>query len=197
MFGFWGRRLVLFFLLLIVDFLGLGLGSCLFGCFCGFGLLFALWLWGGLAVFEGFLDETDIGAYDGGVDGLVVHGLVPAYYVGVSARHFLSKKYWKPRLRMPATKRSAREMRSPTKKVWTKKVVVENAGGFEGGVEGIGDDLFVIGVSADEGAEGGREGGGDLVVGEGHPADDAGVVLLGFAKEGGLLVLGCDCSGGA
>jgi len=31
-------------------------------------------------------------------------------------------------------------------------------------------------------------------VGEGHPAEDAGVVLLGLAKKGGLLVLGGDCA---
>ena len=31
------------------------------------------------------------------------------------------------------------------------------------------------------------------MVGEGHPSDDGGVVLLGLAKEAGLLVLRGDC----
>lgn len=52
--------------------------------------------------------------------------------------------------------------------------------------------LLVVRVAANERAEPAAEGGKDLSVGERHPAEDGGVVLLGLAEQGGLLVLGGD-----
>ena len=52
--------------------------------------------------------------------------------------------------------------------------------------------LLVEGVAANERTEPAAEVREELGVGEGHPAEDGGVVLLGLAEEGGLLVLGGD-----
>lgn len=55
------------------------------------------------------------------------------------------------------------------------------------------DVLLVVGILSDEWAEPGTELWQQSGVGEGHPLEDQGVVLLGLAQEGGLLVLGSDC----
>jgi hypothetical protein len=75
-----------------------------------------------------------------------------------------------------------------------EEVVLEDLDGGLGGLEGLVDVLLVVGVTADQGTESGTKDREDLSVGEGHPAEDAGVVLLGLAEEGGLLVLGGDCA---
>jgi hypothetical protein len=75
-----------------------------------------------------------------------------------------------------------------------EEVVLEDLDGGLGGLEGLVDALLVVGVTADQGTERGAKDREDLGVGEGHPAEDAGVVLLGLAEEGGLLVLGGDCA---
>lgn len=74
-----------------------------------------------------------------------------------------------------------------------KEVVLEDLDIGSGGLEVVVDALLVVGVTADQRAEGATESGEDLGVGEGHPAEDAGVVLLGLTEKGGLLVLGGDC----
>jgi hypothetical protein len=75
-----------------------------------------------------------------------------------------------------------------------EEVVLEDLDGGLGGLDGLVDALLVVGVTADQGTERGAEDREDLGVGEGHPAEDAGVVLLGLAEESGLLVLGGDCA---
>lgn len=54
--------------------------------------------------------------------------------------------------------------------------------------------LLVVWVLADQRTEPGSELGKELSVGERHPAQDGGVVLLGLAEKAGLLVLRCDCT---
>ena len=75
-----------------------------------------------------------------------------------------------------------------------EEVVLEDLDGGLGGLEGLVDALLVVGVTADQRTERGTKDREDLGVGEGHPAEDAGVVLLGLAEESGLLVLGGDCA---
>lgn len=75
-----------------------------------------------------------------------------------------------------------------------EEVVLENLDVGLGGLEGVVDALLVVGVTADQGTERGTKAREEVRVGEGHPAEDAGVVLLGLAKKGGLLVLGGDCA---
>lgn len=75
-----------------------------------------------------------------------------------------------------------------------KEVVLKDLDVGLGGLEVLIDALLVVGVTADQGTERGAKGREDLGVGEGHPAEDAGVVLLGLAEESGLLVLGGDCA---
>lgn len=75
-----------------------------------------------------------------------------------------------------------------------EEVVLEDLDVGSGSLEVVVDALLVVGVTADQRTERGAEGREDLGVGEGHPAEDAGVVLLGLAKKGGLLVLGGDCA---
>lgn len=74
-----------------------------------------------------------------------------------------------------------------------EEVVLEDLDVGGGGLEVVIDVLLVVGVTTDQRAERATESGEDLGVGKGHPAEDAGVVLLGLAKKGGLLVLGGDC----
>jgi len=61
---------------------------------------------------------------------------------------------------------------------------------LEGDLDNLIDGLLVVGREAEEGAEPASQGGEELAVGEGHPAHDGGIVLLGLTQEGGLLVLG-------
>ena len=75
-----------------------------------------------------------------------------------------------------------------------EEVVLEDLDGGLGGLDGLVDALLVVGVTADQRTERGAKDREDLGVGEGHPAEDAGVVLLGLAEESGLLVLGGDCA---
>lgn len=57
---------------------------------------------------------------------------------------------------------------------------------------GLIDGLLVVAIETEERAVPGSEAGDDLAVGEGHPAHDGGIVLLGLAEKSGLLVLGGD-----
>lgn len=61
---------------------------------------------------------------------------------------------------------------------------------LQGDLGDIVDGLLVVGVEAEERAVPGTEAGENLAVGEGHPANNGSVVLLGLAEESGLLVLG-------
>ena len=70
-----------------------------------------------------------------------------------------------------------------------EEVFVEDRNGFEGIFASFVNVLFVVRVTADQWAEPASKGWEDLLVGEGHPADDGGIVLLGLAKKGGFLIL--------
>lgn len=73
------------------------------------------------------------------------------------------------------------------------EVVLENSKGVVGSLDSLIDNLLVVALEAQEGAVPASKAGENLAVGERHPADDGSVVLLGLAKEGGLLVLGGHC----
>jgi hypothetical protein len=73
-----------------------------------------------------------------------------------------------------------------------EEVVLEDLGVSLGGLEVVVDALLVVGVTADQRTESTAKTREKVGVGEGHPAEDAGVVLLGLAEKGGLLVLGGD-----
>ena len=70
-----------------------------------------------------------------------------------------------------------------------KKVFIENRHGFKGVLASFVNILFVVRVAANEWAEPASEGWEDLMVGEGHPADDGGIILLSLPKKAGFLIL--------
>ena len=70
-----------------------------------------------------------------------------------------------------------------------EEMLIEDRHGFKGVFAGFVNVLFVVRVAADEWAEPASEGWENLMVGEGHPADDGGVILLGFAEKAGFLIL--------
>jgi hypothetical protein len=71
-------------------------------------------------------------------------------------------------------------------------VSLEDSDGAQGNLGSLIDGLLVVGLEAEQRAVPSTETGQKLTVGEGQPADDGSIVLLGLAKEGGLLVLGGD-----
>lgn len=73
------------------------------------------------------------------------------------------------------------------------EVGLESTNGLQGDLGDLIGGLLVVGLKAEEGAVPGTETGQKLTVGEGEPADDGSIVLLGLTKEGSLLVLGGDC----
>ena len=73
-----------------------------------------------------------------------------------------------------------------------EEVLLNNGEVLLGSLDGIVDVLLVVGRITLEGGEPSNEGGEDLRVEEGHPLQDGSIVLLGLAKESGLLVLGGD-----
>lgn len=72
------------------------------------------------------------------------------------------------------------------------EVGLEGSDGLEGNLGGLIDSLLVVGIETEQGAVPATELGQNLGVGEGQPAEDGSVVLLGLAEEGSLLVLGGD-----
>ena len=74
-----------------------------------------------------------------------------------------------------------------------EKMFIEDRHGFKGIFAGFVNILFVVRVAADEWAEPASEGWQDLMVGEGHPADDGSIILLGLAEKTGFLILRRDC----
>lgn len=72
-----------------------------------------------------------------------------------------------------------------------EEMVVQHADCFQSGFEGLINILFVVRFAANKRAESAAEGGEDLMVGEGHPADDRGVVLFRFPQEASLFILRC------
>lgn len=74
-----------------------------------------------------------------------------------------------------------------------KEVFIEDRHGFEGTFASFVNVLFVVRIAAYEWAEPASKGWEDFGVGEGHPADDGGIILLGLAEKAGFLVLRRDC----
>ena len=74
-----------------------------------------------------------------------------------------------------------------------EEVFVEDRNGFEGLFASFVNVLFVVRFTAGQWEEPASKGGEDLVVGEGHPADDGGIILLGLAEKAGFLILRRDC----
>jgi hypothetical protein len=164
----------------------LGLGGLLGLLSLGGSLLL-----GGL-VGDGLLNELEL-LGDVRVDGLVGDGGEPTGDVGVVAAPLLVEEV------LEATGDDAGgedvgKSEALTNEVGVgEEVVLEGTDGLGGGLLGILDGLFVVGVTANQRAEPATEGGEDLSVGKGHPSEDGSVVLLGLAEESGLLVLGGDC----
>ncbi len=63
-----------------------------------------------------------------------------------------------------------------------EKVFIENRHGFKCIFAGFVNVLLVVRVEADEWTEPVSKGWKDFLVGEGHPAHDGGIILLGLAK---------------
>jgi hypothetical protein len=72
------------------------------------------------------------------------------------------------------------------------EVSLKRSDGLQGSLGSLVDGLLVVAIESEEGTVPGTELGEDLSVGEGQPAEDGSVVLLGLAEESGLLVLGGD-----
>jgi hypothetical protein len=72
------------------------------------------------------------------------------------------------------------------------EVLLKGSDGLQGSLGSLIDGLLVVGLESEERTVPGTELGEDLRVGEGQPAEDRSIVLLGLAEEGGLLVLGGD-----
>jgi hypothetical protein len=167
----------LLFLLLLLGLRG-SLGLLLLGS----GLLL------GWHVLDGLLDELEL-VDDGSDDGLVANGLVPTSDVGVLCPPLLVEE------ELEATAEDAEgedvsEGDALANEVGVdQEVLLEDADGLEGSLLGVLNVLLVVGVAALERTEPATKRGEDLLVGEGHPPQDGGVVLLGLAKEGGLLIL--------
>lgn len=72
------------------------------------------------------------------------------------------------------------------------EVSLKGSDGLQGSLGSLVDVLLVVAIESEKGTVPGTELGEDLSVGEGQPAKDGSVVLLGLAEESGLLVLGGD-----
>ena len=160
------------------------------------GLLGLLSLGGSLllgrVVGDGLLDELEL-LGDIRVDGLVGDGSEPTGDVGVVAAPLLVEEVLEA-TGDDAGSEDVGKSEALTNEVGVdEEVVLEGTDGLGGGLLGILDGLLVVGVTANQRAEPATESGEDLSVGEGHPSEDGGVVLLGLAEESGLLVLGGDC----
>ena len=71
-------------------------------------------------------------------------------------------------------------------------MLLEDLNGFEGLFLGGVDVLLVVGFTANQGTEPRAQWRHDLGVGEGHPPQDVGIVLLCLSQERGLFILGGD-----
>jgi hypothetical protein len=143
------------------------------------------------SVLDGLLSE--LGAGDDSLEGVLVdNGVVPPGGGGVGLAPGLVKDSGEG----AGEERGSEDIGQGdtlTNKVGVgSEVSLEGSNGLEGSLGGVIDVLLVVGVETHQGAVPGTELGQDLSVGEGQPAEDGSVVLLGLAEEGGLLVLGGD-----
>ena len=155
------------------------------------GLL--LWLrfllWG--HVWDGLLDEVEL-ARNVLVDGLVGNRLVPSRDAWVRCTPLLVEEELEA-TRDDAGSEEVGESEALADEVGVDhEVVLEDLEVHLGRLHVVFHVLLVEGVAADQRAEPATEVWEELGVGEGHPAEDGGVVLLGLTKERCLLVLGGD-----
>ena len=74
-----------------------------------------------------------------------------------------------------------------------EEVLLKNLNGFFRCFGMIFDALLVVRVSSNQWTEPSTEAAEDLGIGERHPTDDGGIVLLRLAEKRCLLVLGGNC----
>lgn len=166
---------------------GLSGGSSGGGSGSGLGLLLLL----GGDVLDNLLSELGLG--EDSLEGLLVdNGGVPTGGSGVGLAPLLVKDSSEG-----AGQESGGEDISQSDTLTNEvgvgsEVGLEGSDGLQGSLGGLVDGLLVVGIETDEGTVPGTELGEDLSVGEGQPAEDGSVVLLGLSEESGLLVLGGD-----
>lgn len=178
-----GGRLVLLLLLLGCR-LGGSLGLLLLGLLLGCSL--------GGNVLDGLVDEVELSS-DLSVAGDVVDGLVPTGDVGVLRSPCLVEEVLEAAGEDAGSEDIGKSQTLADEIGVCKKVLLEDLDGLEGGSSRVINVLLVVGVAAENGAEPATERGEDLGVGEGHPSQDGGVVLLGLSQKCGLLVLRGHC----
>lgn len=170
-------------LLLLFSLLLLGLGGGL-----GLLLLLLLALLLGGDVLQRLGDELKL-AGNSAVAGLVADSLVPSGDIGVGIAPLLVEEVLEA-AGNDAGGEQVGESQALTNEVCVcHEVLLKDVDGLESGLLRILDVLLVVGVAAKNGAEPATEGAEDLSVGEGHPSQDGGVVLLGLSEQAGLLVL--------
>lgn len=168
--------------------LGLGLGSLLSGRGRGSGSLGLLLLLGG-SVLDGLLGENGVG--ENSLEGVLVdNGGVPAGDSGVGAAPLLVQNGGEG-TGEEGSGEDISQGDALTDQVGVgSQVGLKGGNGLQSSLGGIIDDLLVVAVEAEERTVPSTEAGEDLAVGEGHPADNGSIVLLGLTQKGGLLVLG-------
>lgn len=169
--------------------LGLGGGSGLLsgggGGSSGLGLLLLL----GGSVLDDLLSEN--GGGDNGLEGsLGDDGVVPAGDGGVRRAPLLVQNGGEGTGQKGGSEEISQSDALADQVGVGGEVLLEDGNGLQGSLGGVIDGLLVVGVEAEEGAVPRADLGEELAVGEGQPADDGSIVLLGLAKKGGLLVLG-------
>jgi hypothetical protein len=125
-------------------------------------------------------------------DGLCGDSLIPADSVGILATPLLVEESFEAALQEGGGEEIGEGEALTNEVCVDKEMLFDDVDGLEGGCLGVLDRLLVVGCKALDGAEPVSEIGEDFLVGEGEPFEDGGVVLLGFAEEGCLFVLGCD-----
>jgi hypothetical protein len=178
------RRLVFFLLVISSDlFLLLLLLRLL--------LLWLLFLLGRL-IWQSLLDEGRL-ADNIGPDGLVADSLVPARHGWVLRAPLLVEDVLESTAEDGGGEQISKSETLADKVGVDREVILHDFSLRVRSLQAVVDVLLVVWVTADERTEVATNRWEELGIGEGHPAKDGGIVLLGLAEEGGLLVLGGDC----
>ena len=147
-----------------------------------FGLLFAFGFGGG-NVLDGFVDEVNAGAGDGGVDWLVEYRLVPAGYVGILGAPLFVEEMIKTVGDQTSAEDVCEGDTLTHEESMYQEMIFQNRCGFEGRIGCVRNNLLVVRVLAEEGTERFRQLRIDFGVAEGHPADYRCIILFRLAKE--------------
>lgn len=176
------------FLLLLLDFLGLWLGSLLLWLL-GLWCLSLLWC----LVLESWLVDQSERFNNSGVDWLVVDGSVPTGSVWVLSSPLLVEEELETTGDDTSSKQIGKSDTLTGEVGVVQEVLLNDGDALGSGLDGVIDVLLVVWVTAHERTEPTTEGCENLRVEERHPLQDRSIVLLGLTEEGGLLVLGGDC----